>query len=119
LTPLTIELFYFLNLSGGESIIAGREPLPEMKLEKTMMGDSIIHGEIPNHLKTPPHTITLDEHSFPTVEDNRNQQSNHLNALLNGPQMRANKKQRNVALSGLSHAYDDETTLMGNKLVHE
>ena len=69
------------------------------------MGDSIIHGEIPaGQLRTPPATITRDQHAFPTVDDAEHQQSNHLN----GSNVKR-KKQRNVALTGLSNAYEDQS----------
>jgi len=55
-------------------------------------------------LTTPPHTLTLDEHSFPTVDE-----INELNLNTNGPNNKSlNKKKRNIALSGLSPNINEE-----------
>ena len=92
--------------------MSGREPLPELKLENSMIGmsgDYTTSESVPVQLTTPPHTLTLSEHIFPTVEDSRhnNQQSN------GAPPKTFNiKKKRNVALSGFTNASNDDLIIL-------
>lgn len=59
-------------------------------------------------LSTPPYTLTLNEHSFPTVED-----INQLNINSYEPNNKSfNKKQRNVVLSGLAPNINEEVVVM-------
>lgn len=44
---------------GGDQVITGREPLPEVKLENILLGDIQRNNVI--ELPTPPHVLTLDQ----------------------------------------------------------
>ncbi|XP_076349796.1 transport and Golgi organization protein 11-like [Tachypleus tridentatus] len=48
---------------GGDQHVEGREPLPEMKLESSVLGEERCNI----HLNSPPHTLTLQEHHYPTL----------------------------------------------------
>ena len=91
--------------------MSGREPLPELKLENSMIGMS---GDYSTsdfqsvQLSTPPHTLTLNQHTFPTVED-RNQTNGPTNGHTRG---QSNKKKRNIALSGFATASNNEDLIL-------
>ena len=92
--------------------MSGREPLPELKLENSligMSGDYTTNESQSIQLTTPPHKLTLDEHTFPYVDDN------HSSVQSNGPVIKINKKKRNIALSGFANtsATDDVLLLYG------
>ncbi|XP_003746509.1 mitochondrial fission factor homolog B isoform X2 [Galendromus occidentalis] len=52
-------------IDAGGRHISGRDPLPEAKLER-----NIFELQDPIHLTAPPRTLTLDHHTFPSLEDN-------------------------------------------------
>ncbi|CAG2183794.1 unnamed protein product, partial [Oppiella nova] len=57
---------------GNDSHMSGREPLPELKLENSMLGmspDFTRNESSPIQLTTPPHTLSLGDHQFPGVGD--------------------------------------------------
>ncbi|XP_054156478.1 transport and Golgi organization protein 11-like [Oppia nitens] len=100
---------------GNDSHMSGREQLPELKLENSMIGmgdgDYSSNGEpLAIHLTTPPHSLRLDEYLFPTAGDGPNVQSS---ATTNGPNSRGStaasqqRLRRNVVLSGLATNDDD------------
>jgi hypothetical protein len=77
-----------------------------MRLENSILGDT--NNDISLiQLSTPPQTITLNQHSFPTVEQlndfNFKENSNYNKSL--------NKKKRNIALSGLTPNSNDENVV--------
>ncbi|CAG2115963.1 unnamed protein product [Medioppia subpectinata] len=87
---------------GNESHMSGRGPLPEMKLENSMLGmndNSTTNSSIPLQLSTPPHTLTLNEHTFPTVGDNNTDHNSYTNSRFPNS---SHKKKRNVVLSGFT-----------------
>jgi hypothetical protein len=100
---IQIKLMNWIEWIGGESHASGREPLPEMKLENSILGDT--NNDLTLiQLTTPPHTITLNQHSFPTVD-----QINDFNLKDNSTNNKSlNKKKRNIALSGLTPNTNDE-----------
>ncbi|XP_013773599.1 transport and Golgi organization protein 11-like [Limulus polyphemus] len=61
---------------GGNHHVEGREPFPEMNIECSFLDEQ--KSDV--HLNTPPHTLTLGEHHFPTIfeeESGGTQQKNH------------------------------------------
>ena len=69
-------------VAGGDKHIAGRTPLPESKLESTMLGDDDLHLLSQTvQMMTPPRTISLNQHQYPSIDDdNRNNRGNHRSA---------------------------------------
>lgn len=59
-------------VAGGDKYAAGRAPLPEMKLESSMLGEDV-HTD---QMMTPPRHLTLNDHKYPSVEP-----ENDLNSL--------------------------------------
>lgn len=53
-------------VEGGKPA-AGRDPLPEVKLESSILGDDPMSQES-IQLMTPPRNLTLNEHPYPSVE---------------------------------------------------
>jgi len=53
-------------VAGGDKYAAGRPAPPEMKLESSIHGENLINEHV--QLMTPPRHLTLNEHSYPTVE---------------------------------------------------
>ena len=92
--------------------MSGREPLPELKLENSMIGMSGDYASSDTNsvqLSTPPHTLTLNEHIFPTVEDNTR---NNLSTNGVPPKSWNIKKKRNVALSGFNNPSNEEDLIL-------
>ena len=93
--------------------MSGREPLPELKLENSMIGmsgDYTSNDSNSVQLSTPPHTLTLSEHTFPTVED-IHQSSVASNGAL-PKTWNITKKKRNVALSGFAKSSNNGEDLI-------
>jgi len=53
-------------VAGGDKYAAGRPAPPEMKLESSIHGENFNNEHV--QLMTPPRHLTLNEHSYPTVE---------------------------------------------------
>jgi len=54
---------------GGNKHAAGHEPLPEMKLESSILGDDHYNGDAVVQMMTPPRNITLNDPNYPTIEE--------------------------------------------------
>lgn len=69
-------------VAGGDRHIEGREPLPEQRFESSIHGNVI--QDPPIQLEAPPQVITLNQHTFPTVDESLTKAKKKLNIELNG-----------------------------------
>jgi hypothetical protein len=64
-------------VAGGDKHVAGRELLPESKIESSTFGDddlNLLSQTV--QMMTPPRTITLNQHQYPSLDEDNNKRVN-------------------------------------------
>ena len=64
-------------VAGGDKHVAGRQFLPESKIESSILGDDELHLLSQTvQMMTPPRTISLNQHQYPSIDDDNNKRVN-------------------------------------------